>query len=159
MTMNHGDPNTRHDGEAPIAPAKLVAALKEPPSRRVFVPPAIDQAILTAAQRHLARPEGAGFNFFRSWLVWPAVATACIALLGLICLVSKPGGSSARFAREDLNHDGRVDILDAFQLAREVRSGTTLPSDLDLNRDGVVDGRDASLIANDAVKLEKGGRS
>jgi len=157
--MNNGDPNTRHDGEEPKAPAQLVAALKEPPSRRVFVPPAVDRAIIGAAQRHLAKPERAGFNFFRSWLVWSAVATACIVLFGLIYFVSQPGDSSATFAREDLNRDGRVDILDAFQLAREVRSGTKLPNDLDLNHDGLVDGRDAAFIANDVVKLEKGKRS
>ncbi len=158
MTMNHGAPNTRHDGEEPKAPAKLVAALKEPPSRRVFVPPAVDRTILAAAQRHLNKPETAGFGFFRSWLVWPTVATACLALAGVIYFLNQPE-APARFAREDLNHDGRVDILDAFQLARDVRSGTKLPANLDLNGDGVVDSRDARFIASDAVKLEKGGRS
>lgn len=55
MKMNDRAPNTRHDGEAPNAPARLVAALKEPPPRRVFVPPTVDDAVLTAARRHLAR--------------------------------------------------------------------------------------------------------
>ena len=159
MTMNTGDPNTRRDGEEPKAPTKLVAALKEPPSRRVFVPPAIDQTIITAARRHLAKPERAGFSFFRSWRLWPTLATACFALVGLIYLVVKPGWSSAKFAHEDLNQDGRVDILDAFQLARDVHAGTKLPANLDLNGDGVVDGRDAQFIATGAVKLEKGGKS
>lgn len=157
--MNNSDPNTRHDGEETKAPVKLVAALKEPPSRRVFVPPAMDEAVLVAARRYLAKPAWAPFSFLRSWLVWPTVATACIALVGFIYFVTKQGEEATSFAREDLNHDGRVDILDAFQLAREVRSGTTLPSNRDLNHDGVVDGRDADLIASDAVKLEKGGRS
>ena len=157
--MNNSGTNTRHDGEEPKAPARLVAALKEPPSRRVFVPPTVDEAILGVARRHLTRSGRAGFSFFRSWLVWPTVATACIALVGIIYFVTKPGRSPAEFAREDLNEDGRVDILDAFQLAREVRSGTELSANLDLNHDGVVDGHDAEFIASNAVKLEKGGRS
>lgn len=159
MTMNNSHPNTRHDGEEPQLPPALVAALKEPPARRVFVPPAVDRAILTAARRRLAEPERTGFGFLRSWLMWPAVTTACIALVGLIYFLTKQTEAPATFARKDLNHDGRVDILDAFELAREVRSGTTLPSELDLNHDSVVDDRDAAFIANDAVKLAKGGRS
>jgi len=150
---------TDRDGEEPDAPARLTAALKEPPSRRVFVPPAIDQAILITARRQLAKPERAGFGFIRSWFAWPAVATACLALAGIIYFATKPVRQEITFAREDLNQDGRVDILDALQLAREARAGSKPSSALDLDGDGVVDRRDAEIIATHAVKLEKGGRS
>jgi hypothetical protein len=63
------------------------------------------------------------------------------------------------YAREDVNRDGRVDILDAFLLARQLQSGDNPGSSLDLNGDGVVDHRDAESIAAKAVKLEKGGQS
>jgi len=169
--MNNGDSNTRRDGEEPKAPAKLVAALKEPPARRAFVPPSVDAAILRAAHQHLARTvsslspsdgERAGVRgvftwFLRPWLRWPSVATACLAIAGLAYFASRP--SQQQFAREDLNRDGRVDILDAFQLARETQSGTKPGPESDLNRDGLVDRRDAELIATHAVKLEKGGKS
>lgn len=157
--MNHGDINTRRDGEEPPAPEKLVAALKELPARRVFVPPTVDAAVLLAARRHLAKPRRSGFGSFRAWLNWPAWAAACLALVGLIYFFTKPAGVIPEFTREDLNHDGRVDILDAFQLARELQSGQKAASALDLNGDGVVDRRDVELIADQAVKLQKGGRS
>jgi len=153
--MNHGDSNTRRDGGDQPAPDKLVAALKEPLARRVFVPPSTDAAILKAARQHLARPERK--HFFRPWLLWPTVAAACIALLGLTYFISRP--VNPQFTREDLNRDGRVDILDAFQLAREMESGDHSASNADLNRDGIVDRRDAELIATHAVQLGKGGKS
>lgn len=169
--MNNGDSNTRRDGEEPKAPAKLVAALKEPSARRVFVPPSVDAAVLKAAREHLARspaprsPSGgerAGVRgmfarLLRPWILWPTVATACIALAGLAYFTSH--SSHQQFAREDLNRDGRVDILDAFQLARETQSGVKPAAIADLNNDGVVDRRDAELIVTHAVKLEKGGKS
>ena len=159
MDMKHGATNPRHDGEEPHAPPRLVAALKELPSRRVFVPPAIDETVLHAAQRQLAGPRRGALDriLFLRW--WPALAAACLLVLGLMLVLLRPLSSPSRFAREDLNHDGQVDILDAFQLAREVRSGTRPPSSLDLNGDGVVDARDAAVIARQAVELGKGGRS
>jgi hypothetical protein len=62
-------------------------------------------------------------------------------------------------AGEDLNHDGRVDILDAFQLARQLQTGQKPAAGLDLNGDGVVDWRDVEVLATRAVHLEKGGQS
>jgi len=168
--MKNGDPNTRRDGEEPTAPAKLVAALKEPLARRVFVPPSVDAAVLKVARQHftrstasLSRSDGkrAGVRdmlayFFKPWILWPTVATTCFALAGLAYFASRP---VHLFAREDLNHDGRVDILDAFQLARETQSGAKPAVTVDLNHDGRVDRRDVELIATHAVLLEKGGRS
>lgn len=157
--MNNSDISPRHDVEEPAAPPKLVAALKEPPPRRVLVPPTVDQAVLHAARQHLIKPQRSGTGLLRSWLVWPAMATACLLLIGLIYFFMKPTGKAPGFALEDINHDGRVDILDAFQLARELQSGAKPAPGLDLNGDGVVDQRDAALLAAHAVKLEKGGRS
>lgn len=157
--MNNSDINPRHDVGEPAAPQKLVVALKEPPARRVFVPPTVDEAVLRAARQHLNKPRRSGFGWSRSWLVRPAMATACLLLIGLIYFFTKPTGKTPGFALEDINHDGRVDILDAFQLARELQSGTKPAPGLDLNGDGVVDQRDAALLADHAVRLEKGGGS
>lgn len=169
MNMNKGDSNTRRDGEEPKAPAKLVAALKEPSARRMFVPPSVDSAVLKASRQHFAsaacsfspsageRAGGMFARILRQWLLWPTVATACIALAGLAYFVSKT--SHQQFVREDLNRDGRVDILDAFQLARETQSGAKPVATVDLNNDGLIDRRDAELIATHAVKLEKGRKS
>jgi hypothetical protein len=87
------------------------------------------------------------------------MAAACLLLAFLTISVVRQNGPSA-YAREDVNRDGRVNILDAFQLAREIRSGTELPRALDVNGDGVVDQADAEAVAAEAVSLEKkGGRS
>lgn len=156
MMTNDGDINTRRDSEEPQAPAKLVAALKEPLPRRVFVPPVVDQSVLRAARKHLEKTLPPRPRLFHHWRFWPAVAAACLALVALVHFL-KPSGRTTSFAREDINHDGQVDILDAFQLTREIQSGAKPATDL--NGDGVADQRDADLIAARAVRLEKGGRS
>ena len=155
--MNDRGINTRHDGEEPKAPARLVAALKEPPSRRVFVPPTVDQAVLAAARRHLAKPRRPGFGGFRFRLPWPALATAGLVLAAIGYFLMRP--TPTHFAREDVNRDGRVDILDAVALARRLQTNVRPSALPDLNGDGVVDRRDAEWIAAQVVKLEKGGRS
>jgi len=97
------------------------------------------------------------------WLPWLSAAAAAILLLIAIPQLSKrptpkPARGSA-FARWDLNHDDRVDILDAFTLARKLKQGAISDPQLDLNGDGVVDERDVSALAARAVKLTQGGHS
>jgi hypothetical protein len=53
----------------------------------------------------------------------------------------------------------RMDILDAFTLARQLKSGPVREPRWDINRDGVVDERDVRAIAVEVVRLDKGGRS
>lgn len=150
---NHNRPEA---GEPPDAPPRLLAAFKQLQSQRVFVPPSVDESVLRAARKHLAEPKRRGASLLRQWLFWPAFASACLCLVLLAYTFLNHGRQ--KFAREDVNHDGHVDILDAFALARQVKSGGAA-SALDLNADGVVDRRDAEVIAGHAVKLEKGGRS
>jgi len=64
----------------------------------------------------------------------------------------------AQFAREDLNRDGKIDILDSFALARELKNGDSLPAYLDVNGDGVVNEQDVNAIASRAVALRKDNR-
>lgn len=139
------------------APPKLVGALKRIAPQSLFVPPSVDAAVLNAARKHLAGTRMKERRRFRPWLLWPAAASACVMLALLAHTLLKPPRPD--FAREDLNRDGRVDILDAFYLARELQAGTPPPTALDLNGDGIVDRRDAEIIAALAVKLEKGGPS
>jgi hypothetical protein len=124
------------------------------------VPPSIDEAVLGAARRHLEKPARDRFRPFRSWKFWPAFATACLLLAGLGYFVVRQAllpHNERSLAREDVNHDGRVDILDAFQLARQSQSAANSDPRLDLDGDGVVDRRDAEIIAAHAVRLVKGG--
>jgi hypothetical protein len=123
----------------------------------------VDRAVLEAARNHLSPRETRRAFQSRRWLFWPGIATAC-ALLGWLThhavrTVAPPSTATGVFAREDINRDGRVDILDAFALARQVRLRSGHEATLDFNGDGVVDERDAEWLAARAVVLEKGGAS
>jgi hypothetical protein len=152
------DREQQNDDQELQAPPRLLAALKQLPRERIFVPPAIDRAVLETARRQLVPTTGER-NFFRSWMIWPVFATACAIVVAAVFVLAPRGHRQTVYSREDLNHDGRVDILDAFALARQVRDGKVTPGNPDLNGDGVVDRRDAEIIATHAVKLEKGNRS
>ena len=165
------------------APEKLRAALARSQSRRVIVPPAVDDAVLHAAREHLAEsafgvppsggppePRKRGTpNFIEELLTGLAVlfggrrfapltaAVVTIVAAGVLVWLTVHPRAAAR--PEDLNADGQVDMLDAFALASELQQGSTPRPQLDLNADGVVDGRDVQALAARAVSLETGGRS
>jgi hypothetical protein len=153
-------PDHNHDEEALGAPAKLLSALKQSSKASLFVPPTVDEAILHAARRHLSPQQKPGFK----WLLfirWGFAVAALAFLLAIAPKLLRRTGSTARpeFAREDLNHDGQVDVLDAFALARELKSKAHPDQQLDVNGDGVVDERDVASLVARAVSLGKGGRS
>ncbi len=133
------------------APLKLASALKHVSHPKLFVPPYVDAAIFKAARQHLDKPVKP--RRFRPWMLWPALTAACALILCAVRLFTTSGPS--HYAREDLNHDGKVDILDSFALARELKSSKHLPAIYDVNGDGVVDERDVLLIATHAVQLNK----
>jgi hypothetical protein len=151
--------NGKFDDDNLEAPAKLVIAFRELPSESVFIPPTLDEAVWRAARKHLVAAPKTRSPWFR-FVPW----AFAVAMLTLVLFVAqffmKPiSKSRVNFAREDLNQDGQVDILDAFTLACQLKSGSVTTSRLDLNGDGIVDDRDVATIARHAVKLEKGGRS
>lgn len=110
----------------------LAKRLKPP---AVDVPAAVDAAVLGAAARR-----------FRWRRLRPAVAVAAGLLLALSLLFLRrdplPG---------DVDGDGRVDILDAYRLALDLRAGRGAH---DVNGDGAVDERDVDEIARTAVRLD-----
>lgn len=55
--------------------------------------------------------------------------------------------------REDFDRNGRVDILDAFGLARRLEGAAAPGPEWDLNGDGVVDRRDVDVMAMAAVRI------
>ena len=118
------------------------------------VPTAIDDAILNRARAHLARRSRQA----RRW--WGAAAAAALAAcVALVVWVNIPARvrSHAISLTGDVNHDGRVDIVDALLLARALEKnsdGRTWSEDV--NHDGTVDRRDVDAIAMAAVKLETG---
>jgi len=146
----------QHPEEASLqAPEKLVEALNHLQKERIFVPPTVDHAVLRGAREHLRRLEGPQSGW-KPWLSWAAMA-ACLALaIWLGERFSQP--TRARpFAREDINRDGHVDVLDAFALARRIETGGTLDPRWDINGDGRVDRADVNAIAARAVSLAQAG--
>ena len=143
------------------APPRLVSAFKKLPDEQIFVPPSIDETVVMAARRRLTSQLLPRSRWFR-WRLWGA-ATALIVAAAILTRLSTnrpaPLPNQAAFIPGDLNHDGRVDILDAFTLAKQLKSGPQSDVRLDINGDGIVDERDVAIIAARAVRLEKGGRS
>jgi hypothetical protein len=156
--MQTPDENRELETGTTEAPAKLVAALKQAARPRVFIPPTVDQTVLRAANRHLAPPEKPRLAWLRL-TPWFAGAAAVLLLFATLAPWQRKPGSTDLIALEDLNHDGQVDILDAFALARQLKSGAKPGPQMDMNGDGVVDDRDVALIAAHAVSLQKGGPS
>ena len=142
------------------APTELVRALRELPQERIFVPRTLDEAVLRAARKHLAGENKRRVGWFRL-MPW----TVAVALLALVLLLAEVFTSklakqrAPAFALEDVNHNGRVDILDAFALAKQIRTQSVTSARWDMNGDGVVDERDVAVIAARAVRLAKGGHS
>jgi hypothetical protein len=151
--MSKDQPTQANEHDAPKA---LRQALTESLSARVVVPPEVDEAILRAARSYLGRPPRQIIPL--PVLRWMAAA-ACFALVaGGVYWWSLPESEPA-FAFADVNRDGRVDILDAFHLERQIEAGRPAQSDWDLNGDGVVDERDVAVAAAEAVRLDRGGDS
>lgn len=159
--MKASQPNGQPEEDGLKAPPRLEAAFRRLPSERIFIPPTLDEAVLGEARRRLAGPVKRRFDWSGFRLRLPAAA-AIIFLGLLVCLLTGIFSKEPRqalFVQEDLNHDGKVDILDAFALARTLKSGGSLDRRLDINGDGVVDERDVATIAAQAVRLQKGGPS
>jgi hypothetical protein len=137
------------------APPRMVEALRRVSRKELFVPPAIDDAILNAARQHL-QPKT------QVWLHWPRfllASAAVVIVIGFGFWIAQPHKIASDKIVGDVNGDGRVDILDAFALARCVKASPSACSSFDMNSDGVIDQRDVDLLAARAVRLEKRSRS
>jgi len=139
--------------QEPIVPARLVEALGALHGAKIPVPTRVDETVLAQARSHLQKVAAPAIVPFPRWL---AAAAAVLAGLGLTFLLSKTGPEVPAFAREDLDRNGRVDMLDAFALARKLKAGSVSDRMFDLNGDGVIDQRDIDSIAAYAVKVHKG---
>ncbi len=138
--------------------------LFEPPGT---VPARADKVILDQARRQLAKPRRVIIR-----LRWAAGAAAAAAVIALGVILFNPQSRLPRFARNDMirnpkslgpalaegradiDRNGRVDILDAFRLARSIEARGPVDPQWDLNGDGRVDKDDVDLVASVAVHLE-----
>ena len=141
----------------PFIPDPLARAVREAFPTSGF-PAAQDEAVrgmIAARAGELSRRR----LVFR--VAGPLAAAAGIALAAYLALPGRVAApvSPAPVARaadpDDINGDGSVNILDALALARIAQPGVARPAglDLDRNRDGTVDERDADAIARAAVRI------
>ena len=152
MEMKTADFNG--NGESPHeAPKKLVAALKALPQEKPFVPGTIDEAVLRAARNHLepAKTQQDRWLKFAPWLA----GAAGVGATALVLVLSQPA-ELARKSAGDVNHDGRIDILDAYALSLRLRSGEVRDRAADANGDGKIDNFDVAALAARVVELGKG---
>ena len=123
------------------------------------VPPEVDRAVAEAARRHFARRRPRLW-----WVRWAAPATAAAAAVIALCVWlpghRAPAPQAASVAPEmqqaDIDRNGRVDILDAFQLARHIESAGPTNKMWDINGDGLINRNDVDRVALTAVRLNKG---
>lgn len=139
------------DDHGDAAPRRLVSDLQALHQPSAGVPAEVDEAILTRARRHLSARRR------RRRLLVCAVPVAAAAGLVLWLAVerrARDGGAGEAIAAEDVDGNGRVDIIDAYVLALRIEQG--LPSGggrWDLNGDGALDRRDVDLVASRAVRI------
>jgi hypothetical protein len=112
----------------------------------------LDAEVAAAARRRFAGRRAVAWR-----IACPLAAAAGLALaFWLIPWSGPPTGPGPAVAHhKDLNADGRVDILDAFLLARALDRDKPLLPEWDVNGDGVIDHRDADAIAAAAVRLDR----
>jgi hypothetical protein len=126
----------------------------------VPVPPEVDEAIMAMARQRLAprkRP-----RLMPRW-AWAGATAAAAAILLAVWIGGTPErhrkattDSAQTIEKEDFDGNGRVDILDAFALARHIESGRKANEKWDMNGDGTVDRTDINTIAMAAVSVKRG---
>ena len=138
------------------APDELVDDLSGLFEAEAAPPKDVDDAILDMADRHALRR-------LVPWreLRWVAAAAAALLVLAFLVpagrlIATRPVATPLLVVREDIDGNGRVDILDALTLARHIKAERTVKREWDLNGDGVVDRSDVDTVANAAVRLERG---
>ena len=111
------------------------------------VPTEIDDAVRAMSRRHFAARKRV--RYVGRWLSGAAAVAA-------VLLVVFWATTTRDFLRHDIDGSGRVDILDAFALARAIDQQTPTKRQWDVNADGAVNRVDVDAIALAAVRLDKG---
>lgn len=79
---------------------------------------------------------------------------AAAAVVLSVVLWNRPSAPQVATRIEDINRDGVVDIRDAMALQRSLNAGPIKSNDV--NRDGVTDRRDVDAVAMIAVRMQPG---
>jgi len=134
-------------------------ALFQPP---VGVPPEVDRAVMDRADKHFARFQSGKGRHLRVHWAWRIAAAAAVIIFAFsLDLTKKTGPATDSFSigktqAVDIDRNGRVDILDAFKLAKQIESAGPAETEWDINGDGLIDRSDVDVVALAAVRLDKG---
>jgi dockerin type I repeat protein len=156
--MMSSEPN-HPDDDLPQTLVTELRRLYEVPA----VPSAVDTAILADARAGFARRRR--FALARRVAV-VAIGTAATAALAVVALrpaltdVQPQSGTGVQHlsiveaSAEDVDHSGKVDILDAFVVAKLIEVDSQINEAYDVNGDGRVDQGDVDRIASVAVAVD-----
>ncbi len=121
------------------------------------VPPELDRAIIDKSHQHFIPKHWRG-RIFQHVSLWRIAAAAAVIIFAFsLNLTQKPGPTTSQFnlveaQAVDIDRNGRVDILDAFKLARHIESADA-EKKWDINGDGFINRKDVDLVASAAVSL------
>ena len=139
------------------APGRLSDDLKTLFEPKTPVAGRVDRVVMDAARRRLTRPSP------RRRRLWIAGISAAAAVVLLAVVLSGPWQTESTSLSDntvqmpaDVDGNGRIDILDAYRLARHVEGAGWLDMRWDQNHDGAVNAADVDLVASAAVRLDKG---
>lgn len=131
---------------APRALGEDISKLYESP---IAVPPEVDDKIAEAADAHCEAVRAR--RRIRRWGLAAAVAAACFLVVWVYDTARGPKTQPAPRAPiagvRDIDRNGRVDILDAFALARSIKQGHHLDPTWDVNQDGTINQDDVDAVA------------
>jgi len=132
---------------------------------QLSVPSEVDRVVIDKCHQHFI-PKHWSHRIFQHVSLWRIAAAAAVIIFAFsLNLTKKPGPSTSRSVLAeaqavDIDRNGRVDILDAFKLARHIESANRhiesanrTDKKWDINEDGVVNGNDVDLVASAAVSL------
>ncbi len=148
----------------PIIPDRLAADLRHLTNIETNAPEVFEDELLSLARHRLGRSNRLRIHARRAAPLAAAAGLALTVGVGLWAINGQrptPGPMIDRAAQiaMDIDGNGRIDILDAFVIARAIESGSLLSSTWDVTADGVVDLRDVDAVAAAAVSLTESSRS
>jgi len=143
--------------------ADVAGAFERVRSEAVGAPEAADRAVLAEIGRtadRIARRAGLLRLIRRSLYAATSAAAVAVLCVGLWRLVGpddaadlSPAEAPVALRPGDVDGNGRVDVVDAYLMAKRLEAHRPAPDSWDLNHDGAVDLADVEAVARLAVTL------
>lgn len=146
------DPASSHPQPEPDAFPALTDALRRLDRPPHSVSPSVNEAIRSAARAHLADRRRARHA---RWVMAGGLGgVAAAVIMGMLLQTQHSPSQPMQTVVGDIDANGRVNIIDAYLLARTLeQGGDAAAAASDLSGDGLVDGDDVKAIATLAVSI------